>query len=75
MQPRPGLLGPPGDRIAGVVERRVGHRRRPRERRGRREDGDVEQLGRRVTTAVVQSLFSIIILDALFALMFLELDV
>jgi phospholipid/cholesterol/gamma-HCH transport system permease protein len=36
--------------------------------------GDVEQLGRRVTSAVVEALFAIIILDACFALMFMELD-
>lgn len=35
---------------------------------------DVEQLGRHVTSAVVQSLFSIIAIDALFALMFMELN-
>lgn len=37
--------------------------------------GDVEQLGRRVTTAVVQALFAIILLDAVFALLFMEMDV
>ncbi len=37
--------------------------------------GDVEQLGRRVTTAVVQAIFSIILLDAAFALLFMEMDV
>jgi phospholipid/cholesterol/gamma-HCH transport system permease protein len=35
---------------------------------------DVEQLGRHVTAAVVQSLFAIIAIDALFALMFMELN-
>jgi phospholipid/cholesterol/gamma-HCH transport system permease protein len=35
---------------------------------------DVEQLGRHVTSAVVQSLFAIIAIDALFALMFMELN-
>ena len=44
-------------------------------RQGLEVGGDVEQLGRRVTTAVVQALFAIIILDALFALLFLQLDV
>lgn len=44
-------------------------------RQGLEVGGDVEQLGRRVTTAVVQSLFAIIILDALFALLFMELNV
>ena len=41
-------------------------------RQGLEVGGDVEQLGRRVTTAVVQALFSIIILDAVFALIFME---
>jgi phospholipid/cholesterol/gamma-HCH transport system permease protein len=36
--------------------------------------GDVESLGRRVTAAVVQAIFAIILLDALFAMIFLELD-
>ena len=44
-------------------------------RQGLEVGGDVEQLGRRVTTAVVQSLFSVIILDAVFALIFLELNI
>ena len=43
-------------------------------RQGLEVGGDVEQLGRRVTTAVVQSLFSIILLDAMFALAFMELN-
>ena len=43
-------------------------------RQGLEVGGDVEQLGRRVTTAVVQSLFAIIILDALFALLFMQLN-
>lgn len=43
-------------------------------RQGLEVGGDVEQLGRRVTTAVVQSLFSIILLDAAFALVFMELN-
>ena len=42
-------------------------------RQGLEVGGDVEQLGRRVTSAVVQALFSIIIVDALFALLFMEL--
>lgn len=42
-------------------------------RQGLEVGGDVEQLGRRVTTSVVQSLFSIIIIDAIFALLFMEL--
>lgn len=44
-------------------------------RQGLMVGGDVESLGRRVTTAVVHSIFSIIVLDAIFALIFLELDV
>jgi phospholipid/cholesterol/gamma-HCH transport system permease protein len=42
-------------------------------RQGLEVGGDVEQLGRRVTTAVVQAIFSIIIIDAIFALIFMEL--
>jgi phospholipid/cholesterol/gamma-HCH transport system permease protein len=42
-------------------------------RQGLEVGGDVEQLGRRVTTAVVQAIFSIIVLDAAFALLFMEL--
>jgi phospholipid/cholesterol/gamma-HCH transport system permease protein len=37
--------------------------------------GDVVSLGRRVTTAVVQSIFLVILIDALFAMLFLELNV
>jgi phospholipid/cholesterol/gamma-HCH transport system permease protein len=36
--------------------------------------GDVASLGRRVTTSVVQAIFMIILLDAMFALWFLEMD-
>jgi phospholipid/cholesterol/gamma-HCH transport system permease protein len=43
-------------------------------RQGFEVGGDVEQLGRRVTTAVVQALFAIIVLDAVFALIFMQLD-
>jgi phospholipid/cholesterol/gamma-HCH transport system permease protein len=43
-------------------------------RQGLEVGGDVEQLGRRVTTAVVQAIFSIIVLDAVFALIFMELN-
>jgi len=43
-------------------------------RQGMSVSGDVESLGRRVTAAVVQSIFAIIFLDALFALIFLELN-
>ena len=43
-------------------------------RQGMSVAGDVESLGRRVTSAVVQAIFAIILLDAVFALIFLELD-
>jgi phospholipid/cholesterol/gamma-HCH transport system permease protein len=44
-------------------------------RQGLEVGGDVEQLGRRVTIAVVQAIFSIIVIDAVFALIFMELNV
>jgi phospholipid/cholesterol/gamma-HCH transport system permease protein len=44
-------------------------------RQGLEVGGDVEQLGRRVTTAVVQALFAIIITDAIFAMAFMQLGV
>jgi phospholipid/cholesterol/gamma-HCH transport system permease protein len=44
-------------------------------RQGFEVGGDVEQLGRRVTTAVVQALFAIIVLDAIFALLFMQLNI
>jgi phospholipid/cholesterol/gamma-HCH transport system permease protein len=43
-------------------------------RQGMAVAGDVESLGRRVTAAVVQAIFAIILLDAVFALLFLELN-
>lgn len=43
-------------------------------RHGLAVEGDVEKLGERTTTAVVQALFAIIFLDALFALLFNELE-
>ncbi|MBU1346308.1 MAG: ABC transporter permease [Alphaproteobacteria bacterium] len=43
-------------------------------RQGMAVAGDVESLGRRVTAAVVQAIFAIIALDAVFALVFLELN-
>jgi phospholipid/cholesterol/gamma-HCH transport system permease protein len=43
-------------------------------RQGMAVAGDVESLGRRVTAAVVQAIFAIIFLDAVFAMMFLELN-
>jgi len=42
-------------------------------RQGLEVGGDVEQLGRRVTTAVVQAIFAIIMIDAAFALLFMEI--
>ncbi len=44
-------------------------------RQGMAVAGDVESLGRRVTAAVVQAIFAIIFLDAIFALIYLELGV
>lgn len=43
-------------------------------RQGMAVAGDVESLGRRVTAAVVQAIFAIIVLDAIFALIFLEMN-
>lgn len=44
-------------------------------RQGMAVGGDVESLGRRVTSAVVQAIFAIIFLDAIFALLFIELGI
>jgi phospholipid/cholesterol/gamma-HCH transport system permease protein len=44
-------------------------------RQGLQVEGDVESLGLRVTTAVVQAIFAIIVIDAAFALIFMELNV
>jgi phospholipid/cholesterol/gamma-HCH transport system permease protein len=44
-------------------------------RQGLEVGGDVESLGRRVTAAVVHAIFAIIMLDALFALLYLQLNV
>ena len=44
-------------------------------RQGMEVEGDVESLGRRVTSAVVQAIFAIILLDALFALLYMELNI
>jgi phospholipid/cholesterol/gamma-HCH transport system permease protein len=43
-------------------------------RQGMEVGGDVESLGRRVTAAVVHAIFSIIFIDAVFALIYMELD-
>jgi phospholipid/cholesterol/gamma-HCH transport system permease protein len=44
-------------------------------RQGMEVGGDVESLGRRVTAAVVHAIFSIILIDAVFALIYMELKV
>lgn len=44
-------------------------------RQGMEVGGDVESLGRRVTAAVVHAIFAIIVLDAIFAVLFLQLDI
>ena len=44
-------------------------------RQGMEVGGDVESLGRRVTAAVVQAIFAAILIDAVFALIFMNLHV
>ncbi len=44
-------------------------------RQGMEVGGDVESLGRRVTAAVVHAIFSIIMIDAVFALVFMEANI
>lgn len=44
-------------------------------RQGLEVGGDVESLGRRVTSAVVHAIFAIILIDAVFALLYMELDI
>jgi phospholipid/cholesterol/gamma-HCH transport system permease protein len=44
-------------------------------RQGMEVGGDVESLGRRVTAAVVHAIFSIILIDALFAMLYLKLGI
>lgn len=44
-------------------------------RQGLEVGGDVESLGRRVTAAVVHAIFAIIMIDAVFALVYMELDI
>jgi phospholipid/cholesterol/gamma-HCH transport system permease protein len=44
-------------------------------RQGLSVEGDVLSLGRRTTTAVVQAIFMVIVIDAIFAMIYLELDV
>ncbi|HYE42517.1 MAG TPA: ABC transporter permease, partial [Caulobacteraceae bacterium] len=43
-------------------------------RQGMAVGGDVESLGSRVTSAVVQAIFAIIVIDAIFAMLYLELN-
>ena len=43
-------------------------------RHGLAVKGDVESLGSRVTSAVVQAIFMIILFDAIFALIYMQLD-
>ena len=43
-------------------------------RQGLEVGGDVESLGRRVTASVVHAIFAIIMIDAIFALIFMKLD-
>ncbi len=43
-------------------------------RQGMEVGGDVESLGRRVTAAVVHAIFSIILIDAVFAVIYMELE-
>lgn len=44
-------------------------------RQGLEVGGDVESLGRRVTAAVVHAIFSIILIDAVFALFYMKLNI
>lgn len=44
-------------------------------RQGMEVGGDVESLGRRVTAAVVHAIFAIILIDAVFALIYMEIGV
>jgi phospholipid/cholesterol/gamma-HCH transport system permease protein len=44
-------------------------------RQGMEVGGDVESLGRRVTAAVVQAIFAAIFIDAVFALIYMKLDI
>ena len=37
--------------------------------------GDVESLGHRVTAAVVQAIFAVIFIDAIFALIYMQLNI
>jgi phospholipid/cholesterol/gamma-HCH transport system permease protein len=44
-------------------------------RQGMEVGGDVESLGRRVTAAVVHAIFATILVDAVFAIIYMKLDI
>jgi len=44
-------------------------------RQGMEVGGDVESLGRRVTAAVVHAIFATILVDAVFAVIYMKLDI
>jgi len=44
-------------------------------RQGMEVGGDVESLGRKVTAAVVHAIFATILIDAIFALIYMKLDI
>jgi phospholipid/cholesterol/gamma-HCH transport system permease protein len=44
-------------------------------RQGLEVGGDVQSLGQRVTAAVVHAIFAIIVIDAAFALLYMQLDI
>ena len=44
-------------------------------RQGLAVEGSVESLGARTTQSVVQSIFAVIVVDAMFAMLFLEMGV
>ena len=44
-------------------------------RQGMEVGGDVQSLGQRVTASVVQAIFAAILIDAIFALIYMQLDV
>ena len=44
-------------------------------RQGMEVGGDVESLGRRVTSAVVHAIFATILIDAIFALIYMKLNI
>jgi phospholipid/cholesterol/gamma-HCH transport system permease protein len=44
-------------------------------RQGLLVGGDVQSLGQRVTAAVVHAIFAVIVIDAIFALIYMQLDI